>query len=106
MADTYLMINGKQIKLVDNSDGSFSVANALTGSKPQEPFNGSTTVTHAFTKSMSGFGITNDGASDLTFTIGADTYTVKAGETWEYPVDAFAQVTITTGVAYRAWGLI
>lgn len=78
----------------------------LSGSKPQEPFSGSATVTHTFTKSMNGFGITNDGTGDLTFTIGSDTFTVKTNETWEYPVDVFTQVTITTTVAYRAWGLM
>lgn len=70
----------------------------------KEPFSGSANVTHTFTQSMSGFVISNDGASDLTFTIGTDTYTVKAGEVFEDLFNSFTVVTINSTVAFRAYG--
>jgi hypothetical protein len=76
----------------------------LTGSNAKQPFSGSTTVTHTFTSPMKGFIISNDGAADLTFTIGTDTYTVKAGEVFEEGFDAFTQVMVTTTVPFRAYG--
>ncbi|MEW9697958.1 hypothetical protein [Paenibacillus sp. SI8] len=76
----------------------------LSGGNAKEPFNGSTTTTKTFTKAMNGLVISNDGASDLTFTIGADTYTVRAGEVFDDRFDPFTQVTVTTSVAFRAYG--
>lgn len=76
------------------------------GSLPKEPFSGSTNVTHTFAQPVSGFGITNDGIANLTFTIGSDTFTLKSGETWEYPLPSFTSVAIATTVDFRAWGLI
>lgn len=76
----------------------------LTGSNAKEPFSGTANITKMFTKQMKGFVISNDGASDITFTIGTDTYTVKAGEVFGESFDAFTQVTITTTVPYRAYG--
>ncbi len=82
------------------------VQTSITGSLAKEPFSGSTTVTHTFTQLMNGFSISNDGISNLTFTIGSDTYTVKEGETWEYHLSPFTEVTVTTTEPYRAWGLM
>lgn len=78
----------------------------VTGSLPKEPFSGSTNALHTFTQAMNGFHIENKGISDLTFTIGTDTYTVSGGQVWEYPMSVFMEVTITTTVPYMAWGLI
>jgi len=55
---------------------------------------------------MNGFSISNDGVSSLTFTIGTDTYTVLAGEVLSLLFAPFTVVTVTTTVAYRAWGLV
>lgn len=75
------------------------------GGNASEPFSGSATVTHTFTKPMRYFVITNDDAtSALTFTIGTSTFTVKAGEVFEERFAPFTQVTITTTVAFRAYG--
>ena len=87
-----------------NSDGSTPVV--VVGSLAKEPFSGSTTYIKNFTNPMNGFCISNDGLSSLTFTIGADTYTVLAGEVLSLQFSSFTQVTVTTTVAYRAWGLM
>ena len=77
---------------------------AVSGSNAKEPFSGSTTVTYTFTQTMRGLVVSNDGASALTFTVNAYTFTVNANEVWDYLLDPFTQVTITTTVAYRCWG--
>lgn len=78
---------------------------ALTGSNAREPFSGSANVTKTFTQPMNGITISNDGASELTFTIGTDTFTVKAGEVFSEKFSPFTQVTVTTTVPFRAYGL-
>lgn len=78
----------------------------LVGSLAKEPFSGAVDKTHTFTQSMNGFAIKNDGASSLTFTIAGDTYTVKANEMFTEKFEPFTDVTITTTVAYRAYGLL
>ena len=87
-----------------NSDGSTPVV--VVGSLAKEPFSGSSNKEHTFTQPMNGFSISNDGLSSLTFTIGTDTYTVLAGEVLSLLFSPFTQVTVTTTVAYRAWGLM
>lgn len=67
-------------------------------------FEGTDNVTHTFSQIVSGFGITNDGSSDLTVTINGLTITVKAGEVFEDSFVSFTTATITTTVPYRAWG--
>jgi hypothetical protein len=81
-----------------------TLAIQLYGSNAKEPFSGSTTVTYTFTQTMRGLVVSNDGASALTFTVNAYTFTVNANEVWDYLLDPFTQVTITTTVAYRCWG--
>lgn len=68
----------------------------------KQVLSGNTTQTHTFGSPMSEFCISNDGQSDLSFTIGAITVTVKAGEVFEELFEPFASVTITTTVPYRA----
>lgn len=100
----YMNEAGTGFEALKGRDGASFVQ--LTGSKPKEPFSGTSTITKTFTQSMNGFGISNDDTSiSLTFTLNGDTWTIKAGETWEYSTDPFTQVTITTNVAFRAWGL-
>lgn len=75
------------------------------GGNASEPFSGNTNTTHVFVNPMRYFVITNDDATaDLTFTIGGNTFTVKAGEVFEEKFAAFTQVTVTTTVAFRAYG--
>jgi len=88
------------------NDSKHDVNASIVGSLAKEPFSGSTTATHTFTQPMNGFSISNDGLSSLTFTIGTDTYTVLAGEVLSLLFSPFTQVTVTTTVAYRAWGLL
>jgi hypothetical protein len=78
---------------------------SLTGRNVTDPFSGSTIVTHTFTKPVNGFVISNDGTSSLTFTIGTATITVNAGEVFEGYFAPFSQVTVTSTVAFRAYGL-
>ena len=87
------------------TDAQGNLLTKLTGSNATEPFFGSSSITHTFTKTMYGFVISNDDdISSLTFTIGTDTFTVLPRETWDYPVAPFTEVTVTTSIPFRAWG--
>ena len=88
------------------TNASGQIETVVVGSLAKEPFSGSTDKEHTFTQQMNGFSISNDGASSLTFTISTDTYTVLAGEVLSLLFAPFTVVTVTTTVAYRAWGLI
>lgn len=72
--------------------------------KVQEPFAGSANTTKVFAKNCFGFTVANDGAADLTFTIGANTVTVKAGESFDGEFKPFKQVDIVATGAFRAYG--
>lgn len=70
----------------------------------KESFSGSTNETKVFDETMYGFAISNDGATEITFTIGGETFTVKAGEVFEEHFPAFTEVIITAnGEPYRAY---
>lgn len=71
----------------------------------QQPFYGSVSVEHTFSKQMQGFCIINDGNADLTFTINEETYTVKSKETFNEYFKPFTTVNIVTTGAFRAYGL-
>jgi hypothetical protein len=104
-APQYLDRTETQYEASTGSNGGIDVN--VAGPIPTEPFSGTTNDVHVFSKTMYGFGITNDGESDLTFQPnGLDEYTLKPGEVWEYPLFPFLSVIITTTSAYRAWGLI
>ncbi len=63
---------------------------------------------YTFASTMRGFVISNDHASDaLTFTIGADIYTVEAGEVFSEEFADFTVVTVTSAgtLDFRAYGL-
>lgn len=70
----------------------------------RDPFDGSTTVTHEFPKTMTQFVINNDGDESLTFTINGETWTVLRGEQFDDRFDEFDEVTVTTTVPFRAYG--
>jgi hypothetical protein len=86
-----------------NSNGAANVT--LAGKNAREPFFGIANMTKNFSKPMNGFVIANDGGSDLTFTIGPDTFTVKANEVFTESFAPFTSVTVTTTVPFRAYGL-
>jgi chitodextrinase len=91
-------------EVVKGSAGSYRTQSSIKLAK--EPFNGSANLTKEFASEMNGFVISNDGNADLTFTIGGDTYTVKAGEVFEEEFASFTTVSITSSVAYRAYGKV
>lgn len=63
---------------------------------------GSATTTRTVPTSR-GIAIVNDGAGDLTVTIGSLVNTVKSKEAFKAFFNPFTSVTITTTVAYRAY---
>ncbi|KRE75541.1 fibronectin type III domain-containing protein [Paenibacillus sp. Soil750] len=71
--------------------------------KAKGSFSGSTSITKTFTSNMDGFVITNDGTSDLSFTINTDTYVVKGGEVFDAFFEPFNSIQISTNSAYRAY---
>lgn len=73
--------------------------------RAREPFAGSSNTTKTFSKTMYGLFVANDGASDLTVTVNGETFTVKTGKEFREYFDAFTTCTITTTVAFRAYGL-
>lgn len=77
---------------------------SFKGTQASEPFSGDFNKTHTFSKTMSGFVISNDGDSDLTFIIHFESYLVKAGEVFDSNFPAFQEVEIITSVPYRAYG--
>jgi len=68
----------------------------------KDAFNGSTTVTKTYQNNMFGFGIVNDGTSDLTVIINGFNIVVKSGEAFDDLFDPFKTVTITGTSAFRA----
>jgi hypothetical protein len=90
-------------EVVQGTNGAAQVS--LAGRNAREPFSGTTNMTKNFSKSMNGFCISNDGGSDLTFRIGGDTFTVKANEVFTESFAPFTNVTVTTTVPFRAYGL-
>ena len=63
-----------------------------------------TTITKSsVAKKWKSINITNDGSSDLTFTIGIHTSTVKPGEIFDSKFVPFLSVVINTNIAYRLW---
>ncbi|WP_312117970.1 hypothetical protein [Brevibacillus reuszeri] len=76
----------------------------LRGLAAKEPFNGASNTVQVFSEPMYGFVIINDGASELTFTINNDTFTVKEGEVFEEFFEPFKQVTIVASAPFRAYG--
>lgn len=76
----------------------------VTPKNAKEPFEGTADVVHTFATPMNGFCITNDGDTELTFTIGTDTFKVKPGEVFSEDFEPFTEVSIQTTTAFRAYG--
>jgi hypothetical protein len=89
----------------DEDSNSYKPLQDPNSAKAKEPFSGTSNFTKTFSKPMNGIVISNDGASDLTITIGTDIFTVKAGEVFSEMFEPFTQVIVTTTVPYRAYGL-
>ena len=88
-----------------NDTVDYKTTQKISNATLQEPFSGDKNVKHTFSKRMTGFFITNDGDSPLTFTIQGFTISLLAGETFRESFDPFTVVDIRTTVPYRAWGL-
>lgn len=76
----------------------------IVGLSAVEPFGASANTTHNFASPVRGFNIVNDGNADLTFTINGATFTVKQGEMFSEIFQPYTSVTVTTTVAFRAYG--
>lgn len=68
----------------------------------KDAITGSTTITKGYPTKMFGFGIVNDGTTDLSFTINSFTITVKPHETFDDLFEPFTAITITATGPYRA----
>lgn len=71
----------------------------------KEAFNGTASLTKTFSQAMTGIGIANDGANDLSFTVLGITLIVKPGEAFEGFFDPFITVTFSAQGAFRAYGM-
>lgn len=72
------------------------------GTIAMEAWEGSANITKSFANNRYGFSVINDGTADLTFTINAQTRTVKPGEAYSALFEPFTTVTINATSAYRA----
>lgn len=70
-----------------------------------DSFKGSGNVTKTFTEDKLGFVISNDGNSELDFTISGNVFTVMAGEVFEANFAPFREVAISGSVPFRAYSL-
>lgn len=97
----YLGVRGTDGKIRDVSDSN-GYPMQLTGSNVKDAFEGTANTTKTYVSKMQGFSIQNDGAANLTFTIGGLTITVKPTEGYEDRFDPFTSVQIITTGAFRA----
>lgn len=72
------------------------------GTVIKKMWEGSSDGTMIFSEPMYGFGIINDGTSDLTFTINNQMVTVKVGEAFQDLFEPFTKIDIATKSPYRA----
>lgn len=68
----------------------------------KDAFNGSSNITKTYNTNMYGFGIVNDGAADLTFSINGFTILVKPHETFDDLFEPFQLVTVNATDTFRA----
>lgn len=68
----------------------------------KDAFNSTESVTKSYSTPMFGFGIVNDGETDLTFSINSFTIVVKPYEAFDDLFEPFTSVTITATDAFRA----
>jgi len=95
MSSEYQARTGRVVK----EDG--TIVNEALSAK--QPFSGSNNQTFNFTSKVRGLVISNDVLTDLTFTINAETYTVKGGEVFEDLFDPFTSVIVVAQGEYRGY---
>lgn len=91
-------------KIIGGSNASVSNNSSSIKVTAEEPFSGSNNITKTFSKDMIGFVISNDGTSDLSFTINNQTFVVKSFEVFDSFFSPFKTVSIVTTSPYRAYG--
>lgn len=69
----------------------------------KEPFNGTGNTTIKFNGAYDELFIINDGSTDLVFTAGFFTFTMKPGETFNEEINTFNSVKITGTGAFRGY---
>lgn len=99
-APQYFNPNSNKYEVLTGRDG----ANAFIekGRVVKDAFHDITSVSKSYQTKMFGFGIVNDGDTDLTFTINGFTILVKPYETFDDLFDGFTTVTINATGAFRA----
>jgi len=100
-------INAHRAVLYGIDGGEINATNgalAITDGRVHKYIEGTGNKTETFTKECIVFGIVNDSAADLFFTIGSiQNIRVKPGESFLDSFEKFSQVTITASGAYRAF---
>lgn len=99
-APQYFNKDMDQFEYIEGRNGANSFIQL--GTVAMEAWQGSVDSVQSFGSNRYGFSIANDGANDVTFTINAQTRTVKSGETYSALFEPFTSVTITATSAYRA----
>lgn len=68
--------------------------------KAKDGFSGSTSKTIPFSAVMNSLVITNDGASNLTFTVLGNVYTLSPDVTFDEELEPFQSITVTATDSY------
>lgn len=76
----------------------------VSGLRAAEPFSGSTSAPHTFSRPMRGLVVYNDGVANLTLAVNGYTFTVPSGCTLEESFEPFVQVDIVASGPYYAYG--
>jgi hypothetical protein len=92
-----------QYEVVQGANGVLYVLDSRVVKDVWSGTSGSATHTIAAGASCSYFEISNDGSTDLTFTIGALTFTVKTGESFGDNFSSFSSVAVSANGNYRAY---
>lgn len=91
-ADKYEVLTGR--------DGANSFIEK--GRVVKDIFSGNGPITKTYNTPMSGFGLVNDGVSDVTFIINGMQIEVRENEAWDDLFEPFTTVTINASDAFRA----
>lgn len=71
--------------------------------RAQEFFNGTGNFSKTFRGDREELVIINDGSTDLTFTAGATTFTLKPGEVFDEEINPFIAIDVTATGAFRGF---
>jgi hypothetical protein len=71
--------------------------------RAQDFFSGTGNFSKQFSGDREELVVINDGDSDLTFSAGYITFTLKAGEVFDEEVNPFSSINITTTGAFRGF---